>query len=284
MVLEQLYPLKLIEKNLFFAFILGLAYAVIGIGIAVILFPEDPAIVSLAFITIMFYPTINKLVKQEEETEATKDTFSLKEFFLEHKDVFRVYILFFLGILLAFAIFSLILPSLATNHIFKNQIDVMYGSGTGKAFDLGLFIDIFQNNLSVLLLCFIAALIFGDGSIFLITWNASVWGTIFGNLARTAALNVAKNPFLYFWIIIVVVFPHMVLEAFSYICSATAGGVISKGLIGEQFFSERFRFIIKNIIILLIFALLVLVIAVTIETYVLMNVSVYRTIIGQSFL
>jgi len=250
----------------------------------VILFPEDPTIVAIAFIAIMFYPSINTLLKQEEEIEATKETFSLIEFFREHKHVFRVYILFFLGILLAFSFFSLILPSLATNHIFKNQIDVMYGSGAGKAFDLGLFVDIFQNNLSVLLLCFIAALLFGDGSIFLIIWNASVWGTIFGNLARTAALNVAKNPFIYFLIIIVVVFPHMVLEAFSYICSATAGGVISKGLIGERFFSERFRFIIKNIIILLIFALLILVIAVTIETYVLMNVSLYRTIIEQSFL
>jgi len=284
MVLEHLYPLKLIEKNLVFAFIIGMGYAIIGIGISVILFPEDPAIVSIAFIALMFYPTINTLLKQEEEIEATKDTFNLGEFFREHKHAFRVYILFFLGVLFAFSFFSIILPALATNHIFKNQIDVMTGGNSGKAFDMGLFTDIFQNNLSVLLLCFIAALIFGDGSIFLIIWNASVWGTIFGNLAKTAAINVSKNPFIYFLIVIIIVFPHMVLEAFSYVCAATAGGVISKGLIGESFFSDRFRFIIKNIILLIIFALLILVIAVTVETYVLMNVSVYRTIIQQSFM
>jgi uncharacterized membrane protein SpoIIM required for sporulation len=286
MVLERLYPLRLMERNLIFALILGFSYAVIGIGVSVILFPEDPAIVSLAFISLMFYPSINILLKQEEEIEATKDTFNLKDFFSEHKNVFGVYILFFLGVLLAFSFFSIILPSLATNHIFENQISILSGSGSARSvrFNMALFIDIFQNNLSVLLLCFIAALIFGDGSIFLIIWNASVWGTIFGNLAKTAAFNVAKNPFIYFWIILVIVFPHMILEAFSYVCSATAGGVISKGLIGERFFSERFRFIIKNIILLLIFALLVLVIAVAIETFVLMNVSLYRTIIEQSFL
>lgn len=286
MVLERLYPLRLIERNLIFALLLGFGYAVIGIGVSVILFPEDPAIVSLAFISLMFYPSINTLLKQEEEIEATKDTFSLREFFGEHKHMFRVYILFFLGILLAFSFFSMVLPSLATNHIFENQINIMAGAGSARTirFSMKLFIDLFQNNLSVLLLCFIAALIFGDGAIFLIIWNASVWGTIFGNLARTAAFNVDKNPFIYFWIILVIVFPHMILEAFSYVCSATAGGVISKGLVGEKFYSERFRFIIKNIILLLIFALLVLVIAVTIETYVLMNVGIYRTIIEQSFL
>lgn len=284
MVLEQLYPLNLIERNPLFAFLLGFAYSVIGIGLSVILFPEDPAIVSIAFISIMVYPTINKLLRQEEEIESKKDTFSLITFFQEHKDIFWVYTLLFLGILLAFSFFSLILPSLATNHIFENQIRVLSRPTSGKAFDTALFANLFSNNISVLLLCFIAALIFGDGAIFLITWNASVWGTIFGNLAKTAALNVAKNPFIYFIIILVVVFPHMILEAFSYLCSATAGGVVSKGLIREKFFSERFRYIIKNIIVLLIFALVVLIIAVTTETYVLDNVSVYRTIIRQSFL
>ena len=195
MVLERLYPLKLIEKNPIFAFILGFAYSIIGIGISIILFPEDPAIVAIAFISIMIYPTMNRLLKQEEEIEATSPEFSLTSFFGKHKDIFKVYILLFLGALLAFSFVSLMLPSLATNHIFKNQIGVLSGAATGKLFDINLFTSLFKNNISVLLLCFIAALIFGDGAIFLIIWNASVWGTIFGNLAKTAALNVSKNPF-----------------------------------------------------------------------------------------
>ena len=79
---------------MFFAFLLGLGYAIIGIGISIILFPEDPAIVSIAFIAIMFYPSINTLLRQEEEIEATKESFNLIGFFKEHKYVFRVYILF----------------------------------------------------------------------------------------------------------------------------------------------------------------------------------------------
>jgi len=283
MVLEQLYPLKLIERDPIYAFLLGMGYTVIGIGAAVILFPEDPAIVAVAFISLMVYPTISKLIKQEEKLESKNDEFKLGVFFRDHKDMFKVYAFLFLGILLVFSFFAIMLPTLATNHIFENQIGVLYGRSTGQAiFSVPVFKDIFMNNLSVLVLCFVAAFLFGDAAIFLVTWNASVWGTIFGNLAKTAALNVSVNPFYYFLIVIVVVFPHMMLEAFSYICSATSGGVISKGLIREKMFSSKFYRIIKNTLILFVFALLVLFVAVIIETYVLGNVTVYQTIRMQS--
>ncbi|MDO8740944.1 MAG: stage II sporulation protein M [Candidatus Woesearchaeota archaeon] len=284
-MLEELYSLEFIEKHSIIAFVMGLAYSVIGIGAALILFPEDPAIVAVAFTAIMIVPTLRKLLKREEETESKKEGFSLFGFFFDHKTIFKVYVFLFLGILLSFSIFALVLPSLATNYIFKNQIDVLYGATTGGAvFSSGLFKSIFFNNLGVLILCFIAAFIFGDGAIFLLVWNASVWGTIFGNLAKTAALNVGQNPFIYFIIVFVVVFPHMILEAFSYFCSASAGGIISKAIIKESFFSEKFLRIIKNTLILFVFAAIVLVIAVTIETYVLGNVEVYKIIIQRSFL
>ncbi|MBI2128755.1 stage II sporulation protein M [Candidatus Woesearchaeota archaeon] len=284
-MLEELYSLDFIERHSIIAFVMGLAYSVIGIGAALILFPEDPAIVAVAFTSIMMLPTLRKLLKREEENESKKEGFSLFGFFFEHKALFKVYTFLFLGILLSFSIFALILPSLATNHIFRNQIGVLYGATAGGAiFSSGLFKDIFFNNLGVLILCFIAAFIFGDGAIFLLTWNASVWGTIFGNLAKTAALNAGQNPFIYFIVVFVVVFPHMILEAFSYFCSASAGGIISKAIVKESFFSEKFLRIIKNTLILFVFAVIVLVIAVSIETYVLGNVEVYKIIIQRSFL
>src|SRR3989338_1080457 len=157
-MLEELYSLDFIEKHSIIAFLMGLAYSVIGIGAALILFPEDPAIVAVAFTSIMMLPTLRKLLKREEETESKKEGFSLFGFFFEHKTIFKVYVFLFLGILLSFSIFSLVLPSLATNYIFKNQIDVLYGQTTGGAiFSTGLFKSIFFNNLGVLILCFIAA-------------------------------------------------------------------------------------------------------------------------------
>ena len=282
-MLEQLYPLKLIEKHKGFAFLLGLAYSIIAIGAAVLLFPEDPAIVAVAFIAIMFLPTLSQLIKQEENIESKKKEFSLFVFLKDHKDIFLIYTLFFLGTLLAFSFFSLTLPTLATNNIFENQINVLYGSTSGMAFDTGLFKSILTNNIMVLILCFITAFMFGDGAIFLIVWNASVWGTIFGVFAKNFALAFAKNPFISFLIVLAIVFVHMMLEAFAYISSASAGGVISKGILREKFFSKKFRYVISNTIVTLIFAISILVIAVLVESYIIGNVSFYQEIVRHSF-
>ena len=290
-MIENLYPVKLVEKRAIFAFILGIAYSIIGIGIAVLLFPEDPAIVAVAMVALMFYPTIKKLVHAEEMEEAQNTEFSLADFFHDHKYIFKIYILFFLGCLLGFAFFSIQLPSLAANHIFNNQVDILYrvtghtiGDTTAHPiFNLSRFVDLFANNMSVLILVFITAFFIGDGAIFLLTWNASVWGTIFGIFAKNYALGVSKNPFFAFLMVMSIVLAHTLSEAFAYVSSATAGGVISKGIISEKFMSERFTRVVKGTIITLLFSFAVLIIAVAVETYVLDNVSIYQTIVRYSF-
>ena len=178
--------------------------------------------------------------------------------------------------------FSINLPALASNHILNNQIDILYG--IGHAFNLERFVNLFTNNLGVLILIFITAFFIGDGGIFLLTWNASVWGTIFGLFAKNYALNVSRNPFYAFLIVIGIVITHTLLEAFAYISSATAGGVVSKGLISETFMSQNFNRVIKGAAIALLFSIIVLVIAVAVETYVLTNVSIYREIVRYSFI
>lgn len=294
MVLEYLYPLKLIERAPLYAFLLGLGYSIIGIGASVILFAEDPAIVSVAFIAIMFYPTINALMREEEDIESEKEETGFISFFRDHQNIFKVYVFLFLGILLAFSVFSMLLPSFATNHIFKNQLDVLYGlTGTagGAAFNAPLLKALLFNNLSVLLLCFITAFLIGDGAIFLIAWNASVWGTIFGTIARNAAVkgaavgwSVCRTPANCFLFIVLIVFAHMIIEAFAYMCSATAGGVVSKAILREELFSLRFKHLAVNTIILVVFALIVLLIGALVETAVLTYSDTYRLIIRQSFL
>jgi len=192
--------------------------------------------------------------------------------------------LIFIGVLLVFSYFALALPSLATNHIFENQIEVLFGKATGMAaFDKGFFFDIFLNNAMVLLVIFITSFVLGEGGVFLIVWNASVWGTIFGNIARCGAANVNHNPYIYFVIIILTVSIHMLLEAFAYVGSATTGGVISKALTKEKLLSRRFTTITVNTIISLVFAFVILILAAIVETYVLGNATAYQTIIRQCF-
>jgi uncharacterized membrane protein SpoIIM required for sporulation len=280
-MIEQLYPVQLIEKRAYFAFILGVAYAIIGIGIAVLLFPEDPALVTVAMISLMFYPTLKKLISIEEFDEATQG--NIFSFLKEHKYIFKIYILFFLGALLAFSFFSINLPSLATNHIFGNQIDILYRATGHATFDIGRFSDIFTNNIGVLILIFITAFFIGDGGIFLLTWNASVWGTIFGTFAKNYASSTAGNPLYSFLVVMCIVITHTVLEALAYIFAANSGSVFSKALVNEKIISDRFTNITKATILTLLGSIIILVIAVAVETYVLTNVTFYQEIVRHSF-
>ncbi len=294
-LLEDLYNVELVKQKSLYALLLGIGYAIIGIGCAVLLFPEDPAIVAVAFTAILFLPLLRQVLITEEDEECAKariegaDKFSIIQFFKDHNEIFKIYLFYFLGVLFVFSFFALVLPNLATNYIFKNQLEVMYGTAvqSGKAmvleFDSNLFTGILLNNFIVMILCFITAFIIGDGAVFLITWNASVWGTIFGNLAQTAAIAAGKNPILYFILVIVVVLPHMLLEAFAYFSSAGAGAIVSRGLIKEQFMSPQFKRLIKGTVLLLLVAAAFIIVGALVETYVLENVDVYRAIIQQSF-
>lgn len=286
MVLEALYKIEWLEKRTSFMFVLGIVYAVLGIVAAIILFPQDPALVAVAFISILALPTLYKLFSREVKKEGEERKFSIINLFKDNWSTIKIYLFLSLGIFLVFSFFALVLPSLATNHLFREQIEVMQSGEAihgGATFSTGLFFELFNNNLRVLIFCFIISLLSGSGAIFLITWNLSVWGTIFGNLAKTAAFTVGKNPLVYFILIMFSVLPHAFLEILSYILASISAGVISKNFLKERFFSLKFRNVLLYNFVLLFLSVIVLLIATVIETYVLNNLELYRTIIIQSF-
>jgi len=283
MVLEQIYSVDFLRKSPIYTFLLGINYALIGLGAALLMFPEDPALVAVAITSILFLPSLYKLAVLEEKEERSEKGFSLSKIFRIQKQFIKVYLYAFLGIFVVFSVFSIVLPKLAVNHLFREQLAIL--SSTGQAiFSKGLFFGILTNNLKIFLLCFLVSFVLGNGAIFIITWNASVWGTIFGNLANTAATAVGKSPFIYFVLILISVFPHMILEIVAYILAIIAGTLISEGFLKEKFGSEKMNRIMRDNLLLLLVAILILVLGALVETYTLSNVETYRTIIQQSFL
>lgn len=287
MVLEHLFPEDWLEKKGRYAFLLGIIYSIIGILIASILFPGDPALVAVAITSMLLLPELYKIFSIEERQEGLAQKITLSEIWQIDMDVVKLYISLFLGILLVYAAATIIMPSLDANTLFREQLEIRYGQGfsgsaTGGIFSGALFMDLLSNNFLVLMACFILALLAGDGAIFLITWNASVWGTIFGLTAKNASMYLGANPFAVFGIIMLVVFWHMIIEAISYFLAAIAGSVISKDVLSENFASERFFEVFGFNLYLLLFALVFLVLGALVETFVLENVSIYSQIIQMS--
>jgi len=177
--------------------------------------------------------------------------------FRNNKDFIKIYIFLSLGIFLVYSTAAIVLPSFQVNKLFETQLGIRGVSG-GAYLPTYFLWSILLNNWWVLLACFLISLLTGDGGIFMITWNLSVWGTIFGVTARNAAFVAGAPPFYFFLLIILIATPHIFLEILSYILGSISGGVISKGLRIEGFKSKKFKILFFHSLGLFVFAIIVL--------------------------
>jgi len=291
MVLEHLISEKLLEKKLSYAFFLGVIYSIIGIVIASIIFPADPSLVAVAFTAILLIPSIRKIYAIEEKQAKGEKRFSFRALWKDENDFIKVYLLLILGIFIVYSISALFLPSFQVNGLFRDQLELR-GAGAveniaGNAFSNSLFSSLLMNNFIVLVACVILSFLTGDGAIFLLTWNASLWGTIFGVTARNASLVSNINPILLLGLILLIVLPHAFLEILGYILGAIGGGLISNDIEldpGEKR-KDRFKKSYWNMAMwILIIALVIIILGALVETFVLNNVDIYAKIIQQSYM
>jgi len=283
MFLFRILPEKWLEKRAEYAFFLGWTYSIISIIIAAMVFPRDPSLVAIAFTSILLLPELRKIFELKSEELGEEKRFSIRKLFSLNKDFVKIYLFLSLGIFLVYSTAAIVLPSFQVNRLFQTQLGVRGIYGETIAFSSDVFISILVNNWWVLLACFLISLLTGDGGIFMITWNLSVWGTIFGVLARDAGFTMGTNPILLFLLIILIVGPHGFLEILSYILGAISGGMILKGLRKEGFGSANFRRLTYYIMILFLIAVVVLVLGGLVETFVLDNSGLYREIIAMSY-
>lgn len=266
MVLEQLFKERWVEKKPVNAFLLGLIYSLIGIISAKLIFGADPGLMSVAFTSLLLVPSLNVLLQREENVEIREKKLSIKLLLKDHKDIFEIYLFLFLGIFFMFAIVTIIMEPWVAESTFRSQLDL--AGIQGSSFLTEEFFSILSNNLIVLIACLLLSLVYGAGSIMFITWNASVWGVIFGYLARESATIFDQNPFVYFMISMLPILPHMITEAVSYISAAIVGGVVSKAVLREKLGSKKFKHVLTDALILFGMAVILVIIAAFIEVYV----------------
>lgn len=262
MVLEQLFRLKWIERKEH-AFFLGFAYSIIALISAKLIFPSDVGLMSIAFTSILLIPSLNTLLIMEENAEIRERKLSLRQLFKDHKDIFKAYAYIFLGIFLAYSMASLTLPEASSARFFSSQLK---SAGiSGFAFNNSGLSSLIVNNIIVFIVCFVLSLIYGAGALLFLTWNASVWGVVFGYFVRSASSFSGKNFVLEFLNSLLPFLPHMTTEAFSYISAAIAGGVVSKAVLREKLFSKKFHHIITDALIFLALGFALVVVAGVIE-------------------
>lgn len=265
-MLESLFPFEFVEKKYRYAVMLGVCYSIIALGISVIIFPSDPSLISLAIITLLLYPTLQKVLAEHEKIEASRYHTGLFSFFKEHKRVLIMYLLITISIFFVFFTFSMLNPS-STSVLFTQQQQAL-SPYIGQAMQAPMYSPIYyifnyvQHNMQVLVLMFIAAFILGEGGILLLSWNASSWGVFFGVVyAQTF------DSFSQLITGLLIVLPHIILEISAYIIIVIAASILSKAFFSVHIPKTKRNNVVNDTAKACVLAVMVLVIAAVVETY-----------------
>jgi len=311
MVLEKIVPEAWLERKPGFGFLLGVGYSLLGILLAAIIFRRDPAIPSVAFTALFLIPLMHRLFRREEEEKSRDRVFTWRRLYQQDKDIFLTYFFVFLGIFIVYSVAASTLPAFQVNTLFREQLGLRAGAGSasstgfvvsdssftltssgtpaqtattnGRVFYLDIFYKILGNNWWVLLATLIVAFLAGEGGIFFVTWNASVWGTVFGVTAHSAALLQGHSSLYLLAIILLIVFPHVFLEIGAYILAGISAGIFSSALGKETLFGGRMKEVTTYCLGILAISLVFLVAGALVETYVLGNNVTYQAIIASSY-
>lgn len=160
------------------------------------------------------YPFVRHLLLRERE-EVEKE-WSETHLLKRHAEDLNLYLAFFLGTTLGFAISTFFVPE----SFYSIQLQVLesIGAPTGQIMDSTFLMDIIQNNLWVLAVTFILTFFITSGVVFVLAWNASVLGVLIGTLSSSILeVPLLTLPYL----------PHGLLEIGGYVLAGIAGALLS---------------------------------------------------------
>ena len=279
-MIESIINPKRTDKGPVKMFFVGLVYASLAMILVKLFFAKDAVLYQSAGILVVTFcvmfsiPFIYYTLKaEEEEDEHIEGFFSVWKI---HKDAVFAFMWLFLGFLVAFSFWYIILKD---SNLFNAQIEtyctinspgniegcILKNSEfpadkiTGGATNGARFMSILSNNVYVMLFTLLFSLIFGAGAIFILAWNASVIAAAVGIFTDKSISGIPVGLVRYMI--------HGVPEITAYFVTALAGGMVGIGVIRNGVANRTFLRIFENAIVLLFIAILFLVVGGVMEVY-----------------
>lgn len=279
-MIELLFRPNNVERKPWHMFFIGLLYSIVSIALVSLVFANDTiladfgGILVVTFTVICSMPFMYYLIKLEEgkDVEITKSGKLLKE----HSKAITAMMWLFMGLVIGFSLGYILLP----NHVevnFNAQVEVFCAinnpsnfdscisehglSITGNAASRGNYmLNIFANNVYVLMFTLIFSLAFGAGAIFILVWNASVIAVAIGAFTKgvLSQLPLALARYMI----------HGIPEIAAYFIAALAGGIISVAVIRRDLQGQGRWKILEDAILLVILAIVILFFSAIIEVYI----------------
>lgn len=280
-MLESLVNPKRVEKGPWKMFFIGILYASLSILLTKLFFSNDPVLIEYSGMIVVLFcvmfslPFMYFIIKQEEKED--EEVFGIRRVWSIHKDAVYALTWLFLGFVVAFGFWFLILQD---GTLLNAQIETYctinqpgyveecvqsytnpsYSGISGNTVKSSRFMLIMENNIYVLIFTLIFSLIFGAGAIFVLAWNATVIAAAIGVFTSYKLSELPLGIARYMI--------HGIPEIGGYFVAALAGGILGAGVIRNGIKSERFYHVLENSIILVFVSMLLLLIAALIEVYI----------------
>ncbi|MEM4254815.1 MAG: stage II sporulation protein M [Candidatus Norongarragalinales archaeon] len=278
MVLEFWFEQKCVHPSTPEILLQSFAFVSIAVAGVHMIGLEQAPTAFLFLIGLPSIPFLLKIFQCEVEIEEKKGKFWGSSVLARHYSAFRILAAFFLGMVLSFAFWYLVLPQENSAMLFqtqKQELKNVQGVLLGQAIStVDAFEKIFTHNLQVLLFVIVFSVIYGAGAVFILIWNASVIGVFLGEFSKAYVLNGGTGATGIFGgqvtgvsLGLLGILPHGIFELLSYLAAALAGGILSVSIIRGDYKSQIFPVIIYDIAKLLAWAIVFLAIGAFIETY-----------------
>lgn len=281
MVLESLIkPITAVKKP-WEMFFYGILVTSVGLFLGYWIFRDKADLVMIFLTAFACLPIMFHAIRHEEKEDILleKETHMLKK----HSRVLMFYTFLFVGMVVAFSIWYVVLPTDMSQTLFKQQITTIaqinapiQAKVTGNAATTSVFNRIFFNNVKVMIFCILFSFFYGAGALFILAWNASIVSAAIGNLIKlgltkyaatagfakmAAVTQTASYSFSRYLF-------HGIPEMVAYMVAGLAGGILSVAVINKDFKSDNFQKIMLDSSTLLIISMAILFVAAIVESYV----------------
>ncbi|MFH1451627.1 MAG: stage II sporulation protein M [archaeon] len=278
-MIEMLMKPKRAERRPWEMFFVGLFYASISFLLVSFVFRNDTilrqgaGLLIVIFTVIACLPFMYYIIKLEEGKDV--EISGSGKLIMEHSKAIYALMWMFLGFIVAFAFFYIVLPNQAgQNFNFQLKTFCAVNSptnydycleqhgvpiGTGEVTGANVVLSIFANNIYVLIFTLLFSLVFGAGAIFILVWNATVISAAMGIFTKGSLLKLPLALFRYMI--------HGIPEIGAYFIGALAGGILSVAVIRKDLRGERLWKILQDSLFLIIIAIIILIFAALMEVY-----------------
>jgi len=281
-MLEMLVNPMKAEKRPWEMFFVGAFYATVSLILTNWIFSGDPVlskytgILVVTFCVMFSIPFMYFALKNEEEKDL--QIVGFKRLLWEHGKALNYMMFLFMGFVVAFSFWYIVFSD--GNQNFRAQIETYcminkpayfdecvseYGIKTISKTTAFLtakekIVNIFANNIYVLIFTMVFSLIFGAGAIFILAWNASVISAAIGIFSKSSLANLPIGLARYMI--------HGIPEIGAYFAGALAGGIISFAVIKHDVQTEKFWIILQDSLNLVILSVVILFAAALIEVFI----------------